>query len=91
MEKRGENYWNSKLREIQNNKPEKNRAYDEWKTRTLEPWNKNTGYIPREFTNSSSIDLKEVYTEEDLPQNHENQLGMPVILSPFFHALSFKP
>ena len=77
MEKRGENYWNSKLREIQNNKPEKNRAYDEWKTRTLEPWNKNTGYIPREFTNSSSIDLKEVYTEEDLPQNHENQLGMP--------------
>ena len=62
MEKRGENYWNSKLREIQNNKPEKNRAYDEWKARTLEPWNKNTGYIPREFTNSSSIDLKEVYT-----------------------------
>lgn len=77
MEKRGEDYWNSKLREIQDKKPVKNKAYEEWKARTLEPWNKNTGYSPGEFENSSSIGLKEVYNEEDLSQDHGNRIGMP--------------
>ena len=77
MEKRGENYWDSKLRDIQNKKPVDDKSYGEWKARTLEPWNRKTGYKYREFTNSSSIDLKEVYTEEDLAKDHLKQTGMP--------------
>jgi len=77
MEKREENYWDSKLKEIQSKKSAENKAYREWKSRTLEPWNKKTGYNEKEYTNSSSIDLKEVYTGEDLPKDHSNQVGMP--------------
>ncbi len=74
-----DNYWSSKLREIEGRRPADNRRYARWVDQTLRPWNSKTGYRDREFTNSSGIHLKEVYTSEDLPEGHEDKyLACPV-------------
>ncbi|BAB59928.1 methylmalonyl-CoA mutase [Thermoplasma volcanium GSS1] len=69
-----DSYWRKKLNEI--SKPEKNHEYERWKSNTLDPWNKKTGYKERVYQNSSEIKLKEVYTKEDVP-DLESRLGMP--------------
>ena len=71
-------FYSGKLEEIRKRKPSTNHDYESWKSRSLEPWNSNTGYTDHEYTNSSSIPLKEIYTAEDIPSGSEkNMLGLP--------------
>jgi methylmalonyl-CoA mutase N-terminal domain/subunit len=71
-----ENFWDLKVKEIMKSfKDDKN--YENWKKTVLEPWNKKTGYVDRERTNSSSMPIKELYTEGDIPDNIEKMLGYP--------------
>ena len=71
-------YYLRKLKEIRSNAPKFNNEYDSWRRKTLQPWNERTGYRDREYTNSSGIQLKEVYTPEDIPPDTESRLlGMP--------------
>ncbi len=72
------NFYSRKLEEIRHQTPQNNSEYDAWKRRTLQEWNQKTGYSDREFTNSSGIPLKEVYTSGDIPPDTESRLlGMP--------------
>ena len=68
----------SKLEQIQSKLTTSSRKAGDWKERTLDPWNKKTGYEEKEYVNSSSIPIKEIYTGEDLPDDFEDSdLGMP--------------
>ncbi len=72
------NFYSKKLDEIRDQTPRTNSEYDSWRKRTLQEWNQKTGYRDREYINSSGIELKEVYTPEDIPQDTESRLlGMP--------------
>lgn len=54
-----------------------NPEYDEWRSRTLSPWQKNKP-ASGNFENSSGISIKEVYSGSDLPDGYEKKyLGMP--------------
>lgn len=69
-------YWSQALETMRSRKVV-NRTYSSWKSKTLDPWNRSTGAVDRERTNSSDIILREVYTREDLSENIEDNLGMP--------------
>ncbi|MCL6090543.1 MAG: methylmalonyl-CoA mutase family protein [Candidatus Thermoplasmatota archaeon] len=71
-------YWSSKLLALREQNSVNNRAYEEWKKKTLEPWNGGNSSGGREFVNSSGISLKEVYTPDDIPKDTDRRLlGMP--------------
>ena len=71
-------FWHSKLREAsERNSSSKDEILNKWRKNTLEPWEEKTGYKPREFINSSGIEIKDVYTKEDLPEDQEKLLGLP--------------
>ncbi|HLH85675.1 MAG TPA: methylmalonyl-CoA mutase family protein, partial [Thermoplasmataceae archaeon] len=73
-----ESFWKKKFELIRSRNTMSNADYERWKDSTLKRWNSTTGYQDREFTNSSGIQLKEVYTSRDLPDDFENNLlGMP--------------
>ncbi len=74
----GAAYWSDKIKEIEEHRSVANERYRRWSSTTLARWNKKTNYkeVPR--YNSSGIKLKEIYTSEDLMQDHEDKnLGMP--------------
>ncbi len=71
-------FWHSKLRETsERNSSSKDEILNKWRKNTLEPWEEKTGYLPKEFINSSGIEIKDVYTKEDLPEDQEKLLGLP--------------
>ncbi len=71
-------FWHSKLREAsERNSSSKDEILNKWRKNTLEPWEEKTGYLPKEFINSSGIEIKDVYTKEDLPEDQEKLLGLP--------------
>ena len=71
-------FWHSKLREAsERNSSSKDESLEKWRKNTLEPWESKTGYKPREFINSSGIEIKDVYTKGDLPEDQEKLLGLP--------------
>ncbi len=71
-------FWHSKLREAsERNSSSKDESLEKWRKNTLEPWEDKTGYKPREFINSSGIEIKDVYTKSDLPEDQEKFLGLP--------------
>ncbi|EQB67517.1 MAG: hypothetical protein AMDU2_EPLC00005G0353 [Thermoplasmatales archaeon E-plasma] len=71
-------FWHSKLREAsERNSSSKDESLEKWRKNTLEPWEEKTGYKPREFINSSGIEIKDVYTKSDLPEDQEKFLGLP--------------
>ena len=71
-------FWHSKLREAsERNSSSKDEVLNKWRKNTLEPWEEKTGYLPKEFINSSGIEIKDVYTKEDLPEDQEKLLGLP--------------
>ena len=71
-------FWHSKLREAsERNSSSNDESLEKWRKNTLEPWEEKTGYKPREFINSSGIEIKDVYTKSDLPEDQEKFLGLP--------------
>lgn len=78
MEKVEKGYWGKKLGELQKDNPESNPAYSRWKQTTLDPWNDKTDYQPKEYKNSSDVDIKELYNSGDLRKDQEGKyLGNP--------------
>ncbi len=71
-----EDYWNLKINEIKKSF-KSNDKYNKWKEKTLKPWNQKTGYKDKKYENSSDMDIKELYTEDDLPENMDKILGNP--------------
>ena len=71
-----EDYWNLKINEIKKSF-KSNDKYNKWKEKTLKPWNQKTGYKDKKYKNSSDMDIKELYTEDDLPENMDKILGNP--------------
>ena len=72
-----ENYWSQRLESMRLRRDKINSRYNSWKKDTLNPWNKSSRNITEERRNSSDIILREVYTEEDLSNNIDQELGMP--------------
>lgn len=78
MSDKSESFWQHKLKEMEKSKSNSRPIYDEWRERTLSKWNHATRYKPKEYTNSSGFELKEIYAPEDLPADYEKKaLGMP--------------
>lgn len=77
MPDNGETYWSSRLKEMRKREKTGASAYDKWKTETLDQWNHKTGYSEKERINSSEMKLRELYTPEDLPENADNEIGLP--------------
>ncbi|EQD75520.1 methylmalonyl-CoA mutase, large subunit [mine drainage metagenome] len=74
----GKGFWHSKLIEASKRVNSSNDPDQEkWRKNILEPWEKSTGYTEEEFENSSSIEIKGLYTEKDLPENQRELLGFP--------------
>ncbi len=74
----GKGFWHSKLNEVQKRMPSsENEDIERWRKQTLEPWEKSTNCEPVEHVNSSSIEIKELYTESDLPHGQKELLGYP--------------
>ena len=77
MEKK-DSYWSLKYRQLRDQNLSPNSEYGEWADNTLTPWNRQTGFQEKEFTNSSNIPIKEVYNSKDIPENTEKHLlGLP--------------
>ena len=77
MEKK-DSYWSLKYRQLREQNHSPNSEYGEWADNTLTPWNRQTGFQEKEFTNSSNIPIKEVYNSKDIPENTEKHLlGLP--------------
>ena len=73
-----ENYWENKLSEFREASGEKGDRIGKWRKDVLEPWNSRTKYEDREYNNSSSIKIDEIYTSQDLRKNFEDKyLGLP--------------
>ncbi len=73
-----ENFYKLKLNDIQNRNLKKTDSEEErWRNTTLRKWNEKTDYKEKEYTNSSSIEIKDLYTSGDLPENMESYLGFP--------------
>jgi methylmalonyl-CoA mutase N-terminal domain/subunit len=71
-------FWHSKLKEAsERNSSSKDANLEKWRKNTLKPWEDKTGYKPREFINSSAIEIKDVYTKNDLPEDQDKLLGLP--------------
>ncbi len=71
-----EDYWKLKIEGIKNSF-KNNTEYDKWKENVLNPWNKKTHYNEKKYKNSSDMDIRELYTEDDLPDNMDKILGNP--------------
>ncbi len=73
-----DNFYKKKFEEAEKraSKPEDSKE-KRWRNSTLETWNSKTGYSEKEYVNSSSIRIKELYTSDDLPGNEETMLGYP--------------
>ena len=73
-----ENYWENKLSEFREASGKKGDRIGKWRKDVLEPWNSRTKYEDREYSNSSSIKIDEIYTSQDLRKNFEDKyLGLP--------------
>ena len=73
-----ENYWENKLSEFREASGKKGDRNVKWRKDVLEPWNSRTKYEDREYSNSSSIKIDELYTSQDLRKNFEDKyLGLP--------------
>ena len=73
-----ENYWENKLSEFREASGKKGDRIGKWRKDVLEPWNSRTKCEEREYSNSSSIKIDELYTSEDLRKNFEDKyLGLP--------------
>ena len=71
-------FYKRKLNEaVERNSRNQSSKEKKWKDNTLEPWNKKTKYKEKEYVNSSNINIKDLYTKEDVPQNEESLLGFP--------------
>ena len=71
-----DSFWEAKINEMEKSF-KKNTDYERWKKDTLSEWNKKTGYTEKEYTNSSYMKIKELYTKEDLPKDFDKELGYP--------------
>ena len=73
-----DNFYKKKFEEAEKraSKPEDSKE-KRWRNSTLETWNSKTGYSEKEYVNSSSIRIKDLYTSDDLPDNEETMLGYP--------------
>ena len=73
-----DNFYKKKFEEAEKraSKPEDSKK-KRWRNSTLETWNSKTGYSEKEYVNSSSIRIKDLYTSDDLPDNEETMLGYP--------------
>ncbi len=77
MEKK-DSYWSERYKELKDQNHRQNTDFDAWAEGTLKPWNQKTGYQEREFTNSSNIPIKEIYSSKDIPEDTEKRLlGLP--------------
>ena len=77
MSGKSHSFWEEKLKEYKRLLERENPEYDEWRSRTLSPWQKNKP-ASGNFENSSGISIKEVYNGSDLPDGYEKKyLGMP--------------
>ena len=77
MSGKSHSFWEEKLKEYKRLLERENPEYDEWRSRTLSPWQKNKP-ASGNFENSSGISIKEVYSGSDLPDGYEKKyLGMP--------------
>lgn len=73
-----DDFYKRKLNEaVERNSRNQSSKEKKWKDNTLEPWNKKTKYKEKEYVNSSNINIKDLYTKEDVPQNEESLLGFP--------------
>ncbi|MHB1707972.1 MAG: methylmalonyl-CoA mutase family protein [Thermoplasmataceae archaeon] len=73
-----ENYWENKLSEFREASGKKGDRIGKWRKDVLEPWNSRTKYEDREYSNSSSIKIDEIYTSEDLRKSFEDKyLALP--------------
>ncbi len=71
-------FYKRKLNEaVERNSRNQSSKEKKWRDYTLEPWNKKTKYKEKEYVNSSNINIKDLYTKEDVPQNEESLLGFP--------------
>lgn len=71
-------FYKRKLNEaVERNSRNQSSKEKKWRDYTLEPWNKKTKYKEKEYVNSSNINIKDLYTKEDVPQNEEYLLGFP--------------
>ena len=71
-------FYKRKLNEaVERNSRNQSSKEKKWKDNTLEPWNKKTKYKEKKYVNSSNINIKDLYTKEDVPQNEESLLGFP--------------
>ncbi len=71
-------FYKRKLNEaVERNSRNQSSKEKKWKDNTLEPWNKKTKYKEKEYVNSSNINIRDLYTKEDVPQNEESLLGFP--------------
>ncbi len=71
------NFYRNKLNEIRKTSSEfKKTRKEKWKKNDLESWKNKTGFKEKEFTNSSGIQIDDVYTDEDIPTGTES-IGLP--------------
>ncbi len=73
-----DDFYKRKLNEaVERNSRNQSSKEKKWRDYTLEPWNKKTKYKEKKYVNSSNINIKDLYTKEDVPQNEESLLGFP--------------
>ncbi len=71
-------FWKTKLNELEErNRINEGEKASNWRKSTLAQWNKSTGYQEKEYENSSSIPIRDIYTPEMLPENIDELLGLP--------------
>ena len=73
--KENESYWEDKLKKIESRSNHDNPEYKKWRREVAEQWNP-TAVNEDAFVNSSYIKIKDVYTDEDVP-DLKNRLGFP--------------
>lgn len=72
-----QNYYKKKLQEVQKHTELKENAEEKrWRDTTLKKWNEKTDFNEKEYTNSSDIKIKDIYTSSDLPADQEPLLGI---------------
>lgn len=72
-----QNYYKKKLQDVQKHTELKENAEEKrWRDTTLKKWNEKTDFNEKEYTNSSDIKIKDIYTSSDLPADQELLLGI---------------
>lgn len=72
-----QNYYKKKLQEVQKHTELKENAEEKrWRDTTLKKWNEKTDFNEKEYTNSSDIKIKDIYTSSDLPADQKPLLGI---------------